>query len=277
MESILELMATLKKGPGFSKIFLMANDKEAALAILESEPDIPAVVATSNVAVQEAVMEAGHRARKIKEKPMGGLSLLGQAEEMLRMATAEGLFEPEDKVLCIFTGGLMGAVLLDVRTVGITRLMETMGEEVNMEVVETLLTLSLEIAQEGREGKAVGALFIIGDTEEVMKTSRQIIINPFKGHTEEARDIRNRENWETIKEMAQLDGAFVIDDGGQVIAAGRYVGVNWDIYLQGGLGGRHLAAASISKMTRAIAVVVSTQGTVRIFKGGREIFRVNAV
>jgi diadenylate cyclase len=277
MDEILELMATLKKGAGFSKIFLIANDKETALRILESEPDIPAVVATSNVAVQEAVTEAGHRARKIKEKPMGGLSLLGQAEEMLRMATAEGLFESEDKVLVVFTGALTGAVLLDVRSVGITRLMETMGEEVNMEVVETLLTLSLEIAQEGREGKAVGALFIIGDTEEVMKTSRQIIINPFKGHTEEARDVRNRENWETVKEMAQLDGAFVIDDTGQVIAAGRYVGVNWDIYLQGGLGGRHLAAASISKMTTAIAMVVSTQGTVRIFKGGREIFRVNAV
>jgi diadenylate cyclase len=35
-----------------------------------------------------------------------------------------------------------------------------------------------------------------------------------------------------------------------------------------GLGSRHLAAASISKVTRAIAIVVSESAVVRIFEGG---------
>ena len=74
--------------------------------------------------------------------------------------------------------------------------------------------------------------------------------------------------------FAQLDGAFVIDDAGMIVAAGRYVGINWDIYLQSGLGGRHVAAASISKVTKAVAIVVSQEGSVKVFKGGREIFRV---
>ena len=41
--------------------------------------------------------------------------------------------------------------------------------------------------------------------------------------------------------------------------------------VQAGLGGRHLAAASITRASRAIAIVVSSSGTIRVFKGGRAI------
>jgi DNA integrity scanning protein DisA with diadenylate cyclase activity len=78
-------------------------------------------------------------------------------------------------------------------------------------------------------------LFVIGDSENVLKHSRPLILNPFKGHSEDTRNVLNKDNWETIKELAQLDGAFLINKDGIAIATGRYIGVSWDIYLQGGL------------------------------------------
>jgi diadenylate cyclase len=50
----------------------------------------------------------------------------------------------------------------------------------------------------------------------------------------------------------------------------------WEVYLQSGLGGRHIAAASITKQTRAIAVVVSSSSVIRVFKDGLEIYRSSA-
>ncbi|HLE47644.1 MAG TPA: diadenylate cyclase, partial [Candidatus Thermoplasmatota archaeon] len=39
-------------------------------------------------------------------------------------------------------------------------------------------------------------------------------------------------------------------------------------------GGRHLAAAAVSKETRAIAIAVSETGVIRIFKDGEIVMRI---
>jgi len=110
-----------------------------------------------------------------------------------------------------------------------------------------------------------------------MKHSRALIINPFEGHDKNGRYLLDSKNVATIKEFALLDGAMIVDNDGYAVAAGRYiVGVSWDLYLQGGLGGRHLAGASITKTTKAISIVVSSTGTIRAFKDGEEIYRIGA-
>ena len=77
---------------------------------------------------------------------------------------------------------------------------------------------------------------------------------------------------ETIKELAQLDGAFIVSDQGFVLSAARYIETHSkEIDLPLGLGSRHLAAASISHETRAIAVVVSESSIVRIMDDGKII------
>ena len=43
---------------------------------------------------------------------------------------------------------------------------------VNTRVLEQTITLAVEIAREGREGRKIGTLFVVGDTEEVMRNSR---------------------------------------------------------------------------------------------------------
>jgi hypothetical protein len=76
----------------------------------------------------------------------------------------------------------------------------------------------------------------------------------------------------TIKELAQLDGAFVVSEDGVIRAACRYLEAsveNLEVPL--GLGSRHLAAASISKRLNIVAVVVSESAVVRVFQRGELI------
>ncbi|MBW1920966.1 MAG: DNA integrity scanning protein DisA nucleotide-binding domain protein [Deltaproteobacteria bacterium] len=74
---------------------------------------------------------------------------------------------------------------------------------------------------------------------------------------------------ETVKELAQLDGAFIISDDGVVVSACRYINASADgIVLPLGFGACHMAAASISKETQAVAVVVSESSIVRVFDNG---------
>ncbi len=104
-----------------------------------------------------------------------------------------------------------------------------------------------------------------------MRHSRPAVLNPFEGHAEKDRNILDESLWETAKEFAQIDGAFVVRGDGVVMAAGRYVDTEGHLEIQAGLGGRHLAAASITRASHAVAIVVSTSGTIRVFKSGRVI------
>ena len=141
--------------------------------------------------------------------------------------------------------------------------------EYDPEIFESLIELSVEIAREGREGRRIGTLFTLGDEEAVLSKSRPLILNPLAGHLESERQIRDPNLRGTIKELAQLDGAFVVSATGIVIAACRYLDAAASpIELPLGLGSRHIAAAHISSATRAVAIVVSESAVVRLFCHG---------
>src|SRR6201987_877654 len=95
--------------------------------------------------------------------------------------------------------------------------------EYNPTILESLIELAVEIAREGREGRRVGTLFTLGDEEAVLAKSRSLILNPLEGHAESARHIDDPDLRGTVKELAQLDGAFVVSSTGVVIAACRYL------------------------------------------------------
>ena len=141
--------------------------------------------------------------------------------------------------------------------------------EYDPEIFESLIELSVEIAREGRDGRRIGTLFTLGDEEAVLSKSRPLILNPLAGHLESERQIRDPNLRGTIKELAQLDGAFVVSATGVVIAACRYLDAAASpIELPLGLGSRHIAAAHISSATRAVAIVVSESAVVRLFCHG---------
>jgi DNA integrity scanning protein DisA with diadenylate cyclase activity len=141
--------------------------------------------------------------------------------------------------------------------------------EVDSRVLEQTVALAVEIAREGREGRKIGTLFVIGDAEKVLKHSKPMILDPLYGHPDESKRIDDPDVRETLKELAQLDGAFVVSDEGVVISAARYIdATSEEVNVPLGLGSRHLAGASVSRHTNAVAVAVSESSMVRMFDDG---------
>ena len=136
--------------------------------------------------------------------------------------------------------------------------------------LEEVIQLAVELAREGREGRKIGTLFVVGDCRRVLELSRPLLLDPLFGHARELLHIERPEFRETVKELAQLDGAFVVGDDGTFLSAGRFVDVDLtspENFLPG-LGARHAAAASITRETDAVAVVVSQSSVVRVFAEG---------
>ena len=198
-------------------------------------------------------------------------------------AISKGLINIGDKIVIVT--GLQGSkdldtiVLLDTATeseVMTARGAEHIAESVSQEVFQAVLNFSLELAHRGREGKPIGTIFVLGDEERVMQLSKQMVINPFKGYTDEEKNILNPNLKETIREFSAIDGAFIISQDGHVLSAGRYLNASSDEEsIPRGLGSRHMAAGGITALTNAVAIVIAeSSGDVRIFKNGRILMEI---
>lgn len=152
------------------------------------------------------------------------------------------------------------------------------GTDIREDVFEDVYSLALELSREGREGKRIGTTFLIGSAADVMAKSTQLILNPFEGHAPSTRNVTSPEIRETVKELSQIDGAFVISGDGTIQAAGRYITIDTSrASIPRGLGTRHASVAGITKETPAIGIVLSQSGgKISLFKDGR-IFRVITV
>jgi DNA integrity scanning protein DisA with diadenylate cyclase activity len=140
---------------------------------------------------------------------------------------------------------------------------------INLQTLEQTIRLAVEIAREGREGRKIGTMFVVSDAEETLRRSACLILDPLLGHPDEQKHLDDPNMRETVKELAQLDGAFLLSDDGVVLSATRYINASSEgIDLPLGLGSRHMAAASITMHTNAIAVVVSESSVVRVLDDG---------
>lgn len=215
--------------------------------------------------------------------PKVDMTRMSQIKMAVVLAMSTQLIESGDKV--VFVTGNPGMETLDtillLDTAKETEILTTQGmnaisESVKPEVFEETLNIAVELASRGREGKPIGTIFVLGDEEKVLQLSKQMIINPFKGYTDEERNILNPNLKETIREFAAIDGAFVISHDGLVLTAGRYLGAASDeAIIPRGLGSRHIAAAGITALTQANAIVISeSTGDVRIFKNGKILMEI---
>jgi len=207
------------------------------------------------------------------------MTRVGQIKVATLVAAAENLIHSGDRIVCLT--GIDGSGTIDMISVldlGVE--VEMFGDaaadplplDVRPAVFERLLTLSTELSLEGREGRPVGTLFIVGDSEKVLSQSRQLVINPFHGYPEAERNILDPQLEETIKEFSAIDGAFIVRGDGVVLSAGRYLApqAKLDEPLPQGLGTRHEAAAAITATSDAIALCISqSTGTISIFRRGR--------
>jgi DNA integrity scanning protein DisA with diadenylate cyclase activity len=148
---------------------------------------------------------------------------------------------------------------------------QPMPADLRPEVVERVVEIASQLGSEGREGKAVGALFVLGDSDRVKSMSRQLILNPFQGYEEANRNILDPSLKETVKELSTIDGAFIIRGDGVIESCGAFLKTagQKESELPQGLGARHHAAAGITAVTDSIAVTVSqSTGTVTVSRGG---------
>jgi diadenylate cyclase len=205
---------------------------------------------------------------------------LAQFRSAVLIGLIRGLFDKNDRILCL--GGIPGSNQFDsivVADVGDEFCQLTEGDvpllpsDVTPEALERVLGIAVELSVEGREGKPVGALFVLGDTEEVKNFTTPLILNPFHGYKSEDRNILNPFMDETVKELATIDGAFVIRGNGVLESAGTLINVpQYKNELPGGLGSRHAAAAGISAVSDCLAVTISSStGHVLLFRGGEMI------
>ncbi|MEA1935986.1 MAG: diadenylate cyclase [Thermodesulfobacteriota bacterium] len=215
---------------------------------------------------------------KVLNVPDINLTRVGQIKIAITKGIATGLFKKGDKLVCLTGiqkfGYVDSIMIIDVGKefeIFTSEKITDITESVSPEVFNAVLNIALELAAQGREGRPVGTIFILGDHEKVLQLSRQITINPFVGYKEEKLNILSPGLKETIKEFSAIDGAFVVKDDGVLVTAGRHLSAaleNKDF--PKGLGSRHIAAAGITSATQAIAIVVSeSTGTVSVLKNGK--------
>jgi diadenylate cyclase len=205
---------------------------------------------------------------------------LGRAEKLkiaLVSGIARGIYKEGDVVIGLLArkpAALPDSIL--AVTVGQEEDAGSFGflqaEGVSAGVMDAMIDLAVSIGVEGWEGRPVGALFVVGDSNTIMEKSRQLTLNPFQGYSEDEKNIMNPDVRHALHAFAVLDGAFIVREDGVVVAAGRYLNFDEDqeVDVPLGLGARHMAAAGISRDSDAIAIVVSqTSGSVRVFRGGK--------
>jgi len=203
--------------------------------------------------------------------------------QALLESVADDLLAPGACVVALYSGFEVG----NIDSLSVIRLDEHLGRltvhdlrqletRVPLDTLRTAVDLAVDIGREGREGKPVGTLFVVGDHRKVMKQCHSMGFDPVRGYNASERKLEGTRVRESLKEIAQLDGAFIVSSDGTVVAACQHVSAPAvDITLSKGLGARHWAAAAISRATSAIAITVSeSNGTVRLFQNGEVMLRI---
>jgi len=204
------------------------------------------------------------------------LNRLSQLNLALFLAALNRHLGPDERVLGL--SGVTGSQRLDTLVIAKPERDYPWLRHHKSEVAVTrhlarLLEIALRFAHEGREGSSIGAIFVLGDPSILSAHLRQLILNPLQGHPQPARSIHNPDFLETLRELATIDGAFIVNRRGVVDSAGTYLNapVGQGI-LSPGLGARHAAALAITIVTDATAVVISaSSGTVSVYDGGETV------
>lgn len=255
--------------------------KEPFVEYREKNPRVIFVTRRSEEEVQ-SIFPKGTKAPLI-HLPKIDITRMGQIQMAIVLALSKQMIRLGEKL--VFATGIPETDLLDsivfIDTAREAELLTTQAvdgftEGVRPDVFQQTLNIALELANRGREGKPVGTIFVLGDEEKVLQLSKQMIINPFKGYTDDERNILDPALRDTIFEFAALDGAFIISHEGLVLSAGRHLGTAGDEdTIPRGLGSRHIAAAGITSLTDAVAIVISeSTGDLRIFKNGKVLMKI---
>ena len=271
---------------------LKARNADALLVLLEGSTDWkriadmgkdcdkPIIVAVDSEDDLEGAAEAGLKPLALhKEKS----PLLERLQHSLLEAAADELIRTNGEVVAVYSGFQQGRLdsishlQLDERMRRLTsRDLQMLESRVPLQTIKAVVDLAAQIGREGREGKPVGTLFVVGDTRKVLEHSNDSGVDPFRGYNKSQRNLLDAKTQDDAKEIAQLDGAFIVNADGMIERSRQMLEVSHeDLKMTKGLGARHWAAAAITRKTKAISVVVSqSTGTVRLYQDGHLVMRI---
>lgn len=278
-KAILEGAIHVAKATDADAIILAAALAEEQKFLRDSLDETTRVIsATGSTATRAAAADG-----EMLALPEVRLRRRGRAKVALLEGLAAGFLSPGQRVIIVSGNTVNGECELD--TVAVVELeddedylgaqedapLSILREVADPATFDAVLGICVQLGHEGKEGKPVGVLVTLGDAQEVLDRSHQIVLNPFEGHPEQDRCLMYPGARRAMREFSGMDGAFVVRSDGVIVAAGRYLQeVAPENVVPAGLGARHRAAAGITTGTRCIAFVVSeTTGDTRVFGGGR--------
>jgi DNA integrity scanning protein DisA with diadenylate cyclase activity len=239
------------------------------LEVTQGKP-IKLIVATSN---NSCFMNLSlkHPAIKLVKVPAWRAGRMAKLGQVVAYSLQQGYVSEGQRLVCLLGDGCPDFTDL-------IKVWDVTGEEhitkvFSNPILTKTLELSIEMATGGVDGKPVGAAFIIGDTKRVLRFSHQLMINPFEKHHV---NVKDGDQWEMIKKYAVLDGAFVVNLEGVIVAAHRHLSANRRCEIPKGLGTRHNAVASMTAATASKGVTISQEdGCIRVFENGQLVAKVN--
>jgi DNA integrity scanning protein DisA with diadenylate cyclase activity len=275
-----EMAVKLSDAAEADAILVMLDDATDWKKLKELAGDQRVLIAADQEDELSGAAEVGFATVLIDKDEAPVLEKLTQA---LLESVADDLVTHSANVIAIYSGFEAG----NIDTVSFIRLDEHLGRltsrdlqaletRVPLDTLKLVVDLAIEIGREGREGKPVGTMFIVGDTRKTMAICHAAGFDAVKGYGRKERNLQDRRTREAVKEIAQLDGAFLVSVDGTVEKTCQIVGATHaNITLSKGLGSRHWAAAAITRTTKAVAIVVSeSNGTVRLFQNGEIMLRI---
>lgn len=267
-----------------------ASGAEAMLLLLESPADWQRL---KKMARDEKILVAADTAEQLEGAAEAGLQsvqldmadspVYERLTQAVLEAVADDFLAPGSCVVSLYSGfdadtiDSVSVINLDEHLNRLTsRDLRQLETRVPLDTLKIVVDLAVEIGREGREGKPVGTLFVVGDARKALACSRPAGFDPMKGYGRKERNLCDHRVREGVKEIAQMDGAIIVSADGTVDSACRYLDCSAaHVTLSKGLGARHWAAAAVSRATNAVAVTVSqTNGTVRIFQNGEVVLRI---
>ena len=280
LQQLLDAATRLVAETASEAILVLAEQRLDWARVREITGTAAVLVAAEEEATVAGATDHGLRAVTLD---VGSLPVHERLAQALLECVAAEMVPPEAQVVAVYSGFEAGVI----DSVSLLRLEEHLGQltvrdlrsietKVPLETLKLVVDLAVEIGREGREGKPVGTLFIVGDSRKVIQSSHSAGFDPVRGYSRSERRLSDPRVREGIKEIAQLDGAFVVGSDATVEAAARYIDASAEnVSVAKGLGARHWAAAAITRRTRSVAVAVSeTSGTVRIFQNGEVVLRI---
>jgi len=279
-QTIFEVAAKLSQAVDADALMLLVDGPTDWERLKKQAGEEKILIAADFPAQIEGAAEAGLATVVLKMPEAPVYEKLTQA---LLESVADDILAAGAQVVAIYSGFEAGTI----DSISLIHLGEHLGQltardlrqletHVPLDTLKTVVDMAVEVGREGREGKPIGTLFVVGDSRKVLSSSHPVGFDPVKGYNRKERNLDDPRVREGIKEIAQLDGAIVVSAEGIVEASARYIDAPADnIALPKGLGARHWAAAAISRKTNAVAVAVSeSNGTVRIFQNGEVVLRI---